>query len=95
MDLGALLRDEIVGTAQVSVGSAGEAARFGRRRISIGRTGGASNIPETELSVARGIGVPVGERLEGAVKPGPLDDKGSQGWVGHGGWWSTGLRLRW
>lgn len=63
--------------------------------MSIGRSAGASNIPETELSVARSIGVPVGERLEGTVKPGPLDDKGSQGWVGHGGCWSTRCELWW
>lgn len=53
------------------------------------------NIPETELSVARGIGIPVGKRLEGTVQPGPLDDKGSQGWVGHRGCWSMGFGLWW
>lgn len=52
---------------------------------------GESNVPETELSVARGIGVPVGQRLEGTVQPGPLDDKGGQSWVGHCGCWLTGF----
>lgn len=93
LDLGALLGDEIVGTGWERHSSAGGAKQYRRGRMSIGRMAGAGNIPETELSVARGIGVPVGERLEGTVKPGPLDNEGSQGCVGHRGCWSTGFGL--
>lgn len=95
LDLGALFGDEIVGTGRGRGGSAGKTAKCRHGRISIVRVAGAGNIPETELSVARGIGVPVGERLKGAVQPGPLDDEGSQGWVGHLGCWSAGFGLWW
>lgn len=44
-------------------------------------------VPESQLSVARGVGVPVGDRFEGAGQPRPLCDEGGQSYVGHRGLW--------
>lgn len=40
-------------------------------------------VPKSHLAVARGVGVPVGQRLEGTAQPWPLGDKGGQSDVGH------------
>lgn len=47
------------------------------------RSKGRRRIPETHLTVARGVGVPVGKRLQGLHEPRPLVDEGGQSNVGH------------
>lgn len=56
----------------------------------------AQNVPKTKLAVARGVGVPVGQRLESIAQPGPLGDEGGQSNIGHVGFcgWVGGWVLR-
>lgn len=46
------------------------------------------DVPKTELAVSCGIGVPVGNRLEGVAQPWPLHNEGCERRVGGhvGGW---------
>lgn len=41
-------------------------------------------VPQSQLPVARGIDVPVGERLHPLLQPRPLEDEGGEGGRGHG-----------
>jgi hypothetical protein len=50
---------------------------------------GERSLPQPELSVAGGIGVPVGEGGEEALEEGALEHVGREGWLGHDG------RCRW
>lgn len=67
----------------------GGSRELGDKREAEAQLGGGElvidDIPETQLAVACGVGVPVGEGLEGAAQPGALGDKGSEGDVGHDG----------
>lgn len=44
-----------------------------------------SFLPQPELSVAGGIGVPVGEGGEPPLEEGTLEHEGREGWLRHGG----------
>ena len=41
------------------------------------------SLPQPELSVAGGIGVPVGEGGEPPLEEGALEHEGREGWLGH------------
>lgn len=59
--------------------------RLTRPGLAEGRRAEGKDVPKTELAVAGGVGVPVGQRLEGVAQPGPRLDEGCERRVdGHG-----------
>ena len=76
------LWDEVIGSvtrtvsflAPSTTSEGGFGGQLGREWVSL---------PQPELSVAGGIGVPVGEGGEEALEEGALEHVGREGWLGH------------
>lgn len=82
-----LLGDEVIGSAAQLVSFLAPSMTSGRGvEWQLGR---GSSLPQPELSVAGGIGVPVGEGGEEALEEGALEHVGRERWLGHDCWQSS------